>query len=471
METLQRLGKMKSELIYKYIVPEQVKKAVRALKMAGHDAHIVGGPVRDILLGREPNDWDLATDALPGQVMEVFDHTVPTGVEHGTVTVIIDGFHIEVTTYRVESEYSDYRRPDEVDFVADLKDDLARRDFTFNAMALTPGGHVLDYFGGIEDLKRRLIRAVGDPLERFEEDPLRMMRAIRFAGELSYGIERETYEAIKLKAQLLPRISWERIRDEFSRCLLSPSPGYTVELFKETGLLEHFLPELLEGVEFKQNEHHRYTVWQHSLLAVEKVPAKLHLRLATLLHDVAKPRCLTVDGQGKRHFYHHEIVGAEMAADILRRLRYDNDTIDLTCHLIRHHLALHHYPDMSDAAVRRLINRVGLENLDDLILLRYADRNASGTKKGPVSGGTKLLLERIERVLVEDAAFDLGDLAVDGHDVMEAADLEPGPLVGEILDRLLEMVLDNPDLNEPGVLKVKIQELAEKLKENGEIDG
>jgi len=448
-------------------VPSPVRAVMRHFRKHGFEAYVVGGCVRDLCLGKTPKDWDLATNATPDVVQRLFRQTRPTGIKHGTVTVIYRGMPIEVTTYRIEKGYSDFRRPDQVEFTGEIRQDLARRDFTINALALSENGTLLDFFGGLDDLQAGIIRAVGDPAERFGEDALRMLRAVRFAAQLGFEIEPETFAAIRENAHLLVHVSAERIRDEFVRALLSPAPRYAVELLRETGLLAHFLPELLEGVDFEQNRHHRYSVWEHNLLALEHIsqhaPAELHLRLAALLHDIAKPRTLTVDSEGRRHFYHHETEGARLAAEILRRLRFDNDTIKKVTHLIRHHLALHHYPEMTDAAIRRLIRRIGLENLDDLIYLRAADRAASGTKKGPISGGTRLLLERIEQVLAADAAFGLKDLAVNGHDVMAAAGIRPGPLVGKILNHLLEEVLDDPEKNTRTYLLPRIQQLAAEL--------
>ncbi|MFO7246304.1 MAG: HD domain-containing protein [Thermaerobacter sp.] len=445
------------------LIPSGVRRVLLGLARAGHQACLVGGCVRDLLLGRPPSDWDVATDARPERVQALFDRTRPTGIAHGTVTVLVGRRPVEVTTFRTEGTYSDRRRPDWVEFTGRLELDLARRDFTINAMALDHRGRLHDPFGGLRDLEAGVIRTVGDPGARFQEDALRMLRAVRFAAQLEFRIEPEVLEAIREHAALLGHVSAERIRDEFSKILLAPRPAPALETLRETGLLERFLPELLEGVGVAQNVHHAFTVWEHNVLACQHARPDLVLRLAALLHDVAKPRCLTVDPDGSRHFYHHEVVGAQMADAILRRLRFDNATREKVVHLIRHHLALHHYPDMSDAAVRRLIRRIGLEHLDDLIALRIADRKASGTKRSELSRGTRLLLRRIEQVLAEDAAFGLKDLKVDGHDVMRVLGIPPGPLVGRILNALLEAVLEDPSLNEPETLERLIREKAQEL--------
>ncbi|HEX6990113.1 MAG TPA: HD domain-containing protein [Bacillota bacterium] len=445
------------------LIPADVRRVLQGLARSGHQAFLVGGCVRDLLLGRRPADWDVTTDAVPQRVQAVFRRTRPTGVAHGTVTVLAGRRPVEVTTFRTEGGYSDRRRPDWVDFTDRLELDLARRDFTINAVALDHRGRLHDPFGGLDDLAAGVVRAVGDPNARFAEDALRMLRAVRFAAQLAFRIEEDTLAAVRRHAHLLDHVSSERIRDEFGKLLLAPEPAPALEILKDTGLLGRFLPELLEGVDVAQNVHHAFTVWKHNVLACQHAPPVLTLRLAALLHDVAKPRCLGIDEAGGRHFYHHEVIGAQMADAVLRRLRFDNATREKVVHLIRHHLALHHYPDMSDAAVRRLIRRIGLEHLDDLIALRIADRRASGTKRSDLSRGTRLLLRRIEQVLAEDAAFGLKDLKVNGHDVMRVLGVPPGRIVGRILNALLEEVLEDPTLNEPETLERLIREKAREL--------
>jgi tRNA nucleotidyltransferase/poly(A) polymerase len=441
------------------ILPPEVRRVLTTLAARGFSAEIVGGAVRDLLTGRQVLDWDVATSAPPETVRAAFVRTVPTGIKHGTVTVLEGRLTIEVTTYRTETGYSDFRRPDQVVFVRDLMGDLARRDFTVNAMALDRRGRLIDRFGGREDLIRRMIRAVGKPGERFGEDALRMLRAVRFATQLDFTIEPATFAAIKAKSHLLDHVSGERIRDELVRTLLTRDPAGGLELMRETGLLARVIPELLAGYGFEQNEHHAHSVWEHALIATETVPPVTHLRLAALLHDVAKPACLSVQG-GTRHFFDHERVGAKMASVILRRLKFDNATIQKVVHLIRHHMSLHYNASMKDPAIRRLVSRVGLEHMPDLLELRRADRRASGKKPGPVSRGTLRLLGRIERVLAKDAAFGLKDMAADGLDVMRWTGLAPGPRVGLILRQMLDAVLENPDLNSKERLEPLARELA-----------
>lgn len=454
---LQRPGVMER------LVPRGVRWVLDKLAEAGHEAVLVGGCVRDLLLGRTPKDWDVATSAQPAEVQRIFPRTRPTGIAHGTVTVLAGSRPVEVTTYRVEGPYTDHRRPDSVSFTTSLEEDLGRRDFTINAMALKADGTLVDPWGGLRDLTERRVRAVGDPEERFNEDALRMLRAIRFAAQLEFHLDPSVREAITRLAPLLDHVSRERIRDEFNRIIMSRPIVWAMNELKDTGLLARFIPELLDGVGVEQNIHHRYTVWEHNIRACEAVKPVLHLRLAALFHDIAKPHTLSIDEQGNRHFYHHEVKGAEMTNRIMRRLRYDNETRKKVVHLVRHHLALHLYRDMTDAGVRRLLRRIGVENLEDLILLRMADRKASGTKRDPLSRGTRRLLQMIEKVLQEDSAFGLKDLAVNGHDVMAVLGTGPGPHVGRILQALLEMVLDDPALNQREALLAKIPEVAAAL--------
>ncbi|MDQ7794378.1 MAG: HD domain-containing protein [bacterium] len=441
-------------------VPRPTAGVLVSLEAAGHPAYLVGGCVRDILQGRPPLDWDIATGALPEQVMHLFERTVPTGLKYGTVTVIQSGVPIQVTTFRSETGYQDHRRPEGVTFIPDLQADLSRRDFTINAMALDARGCLYDPLGGRDDLRRRLVRAVGDPRRRFDEDGLRLLRGVRLVAELGFELEAETGRAMGEKAHLLDHIAPERIGAELARIVQSAHPGKGLVLLERTGLLDRFLPELRAGVGLIQNEHHVFTVWEHTVLAVEHVPPDLTLRLAALLHDVAKPYTLTVGDDGRRHFFGHELLGADMAEEILTRLRFGRPVVDRVRHLVRQHMALHHAPDMKEAAVRRLLARIGQDAIKPLLQLRQADRLASGTKQGPVSEGTARLLGRMERILAGDSALALRDLAVDGHDVQRVTGLPPGPAVGRILRRLLDAVLEEPALNRRQCLEDLARRLA-----------
>ncbi len=447
------------------LIPPEIHRVLRCIDSNGGVAFVVGGCVRDLLLGRCPGDWDVAASLPPDQVSRLFPRTIPSGIEHGTVTVISGERSVEVTTFRTEGGYSDHRHPDWVCFTQRLGDDLSRRDFTINAMALNRRGRLVDPFDGVGDLARGIIRTVGLPGKRFSEDALRMVRAVRFSAQLGFDIDEPVIESVRENARLLREVSPERIRAELDHLLMSGDPAHGVCLLQETGLLKQFWPELTEGVRVEQNYHHAHTVWQHSLSTLQGMAgqrgAGLVLRLAALLHDVAKPRCISTDDRGVRHFYNHHVVGAAVARRMLQRLRYDNKTIARVTHLVRHHMALHHYPDMKDSAIRRLINRVGVENMDDLIKLRIADREGSGTKHTPLSRGTMHLLRRIDKVLAEDSAFSLADLAVNGNDVMRVAEINPGPAVGEILDLLLDEVLEDPALNTRPALEERIRALVE----------
>jgi tRNA nucleotidyltransferase/poly(A) polymerase len=425
--------------------------------------YLVGGTVRDLLLRRASHDWDVATGGLPGAVMAVFERIVPTGLAHGTVTVIQSGSQVEVTSLRREGPYADGRRPDYVEFGAALSEDLGRRDFTINAMAFgwpVPAACpqqdlrrlkpiLFDPHGGLRDLAAGVVRAVGDPAQRLAEDHLRILRAYRIAAELDMRLDPTLVRAATSLAGRVAEVAPERIRAELDRMLLSRSPAWCLEQLRLAGVVEVVLPELAAGYGFSQNEFHPYDVWYHSIIACDSAPGVLHLRLAALLHDVGKPLTLTVDAQGRRHFYGHEQLSATMAATILQRLRYDHATIAKVQHLVARHMDLHDLPeDASDAAVRRAAARVGRGNISDLLHLREADRRAAG-KQGAVSQGTLRLLARLLELDRRDTALAVTDLCIDGHAVMRATGLQPGPAVGRVLSRLLDAVLEDPTLNNP----------------------
>jgi putative nucleotidyltransferase with HDIG domain len=428
-------------------LPSPVRDVIEHLSAAVHpETYIVGGSVRDLLLGRPVHDWDIASAAPPDRVQAAFERTLATGLAHGTVTVFSRGTPVEVTTFRREGPYLDGRRPSSVSFDASLIDDLGRRDFTINALALR-GGKVRDPYGGLGDLARRLVRAVGDPAQRFAEDHLRVLRAYRIAAELGFGLDAATDEAIAGCAAAVRGVAAERVRAELDRVLVSPNAGWALERMRRSGIVDVILPELAAGYGFIQNEYHPHDVWLHSVLTCEYIEPVLHLRLAGLLHDVGKPATMSADGDGRRHFYGHERAGAAIAEDIMRRLRYDAETIRRVAHLIKSHMDLHDLPEgAGDAAVRRVAARVGRENISDLLRLRRADRLAAG-KAGPASVGTLRLLQRLAELERAAEALSLSDLKIDGRDVMAATGLAPGPEVGRVLDALLEAVLESPELN------------------------
>lgn len=496
-----------------YSIPQPVIDTLKALAEAGFEAHIVGGCVRDLLLHREPKDWDITTNALPEEVQGLFPESFYEN-DFGTVGVKTAPFlatgspdreHdvIEVTTYRIESTYTDRRRPDAVLFAKTLEEDLSRRDFTMNSIAAsisqqetnsnqqTSGSErllstvnclltIVDPFDGQKDLEAKIIRAVGNAEERFNEDALRMMRAVRLFSELSastnsqqktclpdrqavnkerdWEIEAETLAATKKHSALIAHVSMERIRDEFSRIILSPHPKGGVELLEATGLLHHIIPELEEGIGVGQNLHHIYTVWEHNLRALETCPSKkLHVRLAALLHDVGKPKTKRGDGY-RSTFYNHDHVGARMTRAILTRLRYPKDIIERATLLVDNHLFYYNVGEVGEASVRRLIKKVGLENMPDLMDVRIGDRLGSGTPKAKPYK-LRHLEYIIEKVSKDPVSVKM--LALKGNDLMRELGITPGPKVGAILDVLLAEVIENPAQNTKESLIARARELME----------
>ena len=342
----------------KILLPTDVEKIIATIEDAGYEAFAVGGCIRDSILGREPNDWDITTSATPEQVKALFRRTIDTGIQHGTVTVMMHHIGYEVTTYRIDGEYEDSRHPKEVTFTADLLEDLKRRDFTINAMAYNYGAGLVDAFGGLQDLEKGIIRCVGDPMERFSEDALRMMRAVRFSAQLGYAIDPATKDAIRVLAPTLQKVSAERIQVELTKLVTSPHPEY-LEIAYETGITKQVLPEFDLCMQTEQhNPHHCYGVGEHILRSMEAIPPDKVLRLAMLLHDIGKPQTMVIDEDGISHNQGHSELGETMARDILRRLRYDNDTITKVTRLIGvHDLRM----EPTGKAVRRVMNRIGAE--------------------------------------------------------------------------------------------------------------
>lgn len=486
-------------------LPRSVVEIIDRLESLGYEAYAVGGCVRDTLLGREPEDWDITTSAKPEAVKKAFDRTIDTGIEHGTVTVMKNHVGYEVTTYRIDGEYEDNRHPKQVSFTGNLVDDLERRDFTINAMAYNPKTGLVDAFDGTSDLKRRIIRCVGDPDKRFDEDALRMLRAVRFSGQLQFTIEEKTRQAIVERAEHLQNISAERIRVEMTKLLISKDSGQFREVV-DTGMTAYFLPELDRMMTFEQkNPHHIYTVGEHSIVSVEImndflrqknaeavesltettdrvghdslqerlgiiddqiddgtwndmeqvireiVPAcdkKTHqvLCLTMLLHDVAKPDCATEDEQGIRHFHGHPDSGAKLAGQILRRLTFDNDTVNRVKTLIKHH---DERVQPQKRQIRRAAARIGREFMPLVTLVQYADILA----QNPDKAGEKLQrVTAVYRLFMEmeqfHPALTIKELAVTGRDIMTELGVKPGPQIGELLQYLLEQVLDQPEQND-----------------------
>lgn len=454
-------------------IPKEVKNITQSLEEKGFKAYPVGGSVRDILLEKPPKDWDIATDALPEQIQETFPDNVYEN-EFGTVAVKTRSEKeelklIEVTTFRTEGEYSDKRHPDKVEFTKEIEKDLSRRDFTINAMALDISNNkVIDPYNGKNDLKNKLIKTVEDPRRRFEEDALRLMRAVRFATELDFEIEEKTAKAIKEKSDSLKEIANERIRDELVKIIKADKADQGIRLLEEMNLLEHIMPELREGIDCDQAGHHIYTVWEHNVRSLKYAAENnytLENRMGALLHDVGKPR--TKEGKGEdATFYNHEVVGGEMTKEILERLKFSKDFVKKVSHLVRHHLFYYNVGEVTESGVRRFIKRVGIENIDDLVQIRKADRIGSGVPKA-VPYKLRHLLFMIEKVRRDP--ITTSNLEIDGDDVMEISNIEPGPEVGFILNILLDEVLDDPGKNNEEYLTEKTKELAklskEKLKE------
>lgn len=431
-------------------LPEKVKYIIDTLTQAGYEAYAVGGCVRDSVLGREPGDWDITTSASPYQVKELFPRTIDTGIQHGTVTVMEGKEGFEVTAYRIDGEYEDSRHPKEVVFTSSLEEDLKRRDFTVNAMAYNEEQGLVDIFGGIQDLKQRIIRCVGNPIDRFTEDALRMMRAVRFAAQLGFAIEEGTRAAIAELAPNLAKISAERIQAELVKLIVSEHPEEMRTVY-ETGMSQVFLPEFDRMMETPQNNpYHCYNVGEHTIVAMQNIRCDKVLRLTMLLHDVGKPVCKKADEKGIYHFYGHARVGAEMAGDILHRLKFDNDTIARVSSLIFWHDSM---PDLQEASVRRAIHRVGLRQYPALFEVGRADTMAKS------SYGREQKLAQIgcyeefyEEIMAKRQCLTLKDLAVSGKELI-ALGMKPGKEIGDMLEHLLLHVLEFPQDNTPEILQ------------------
>jgi tRNA nucleotidyltransferase (CCA-adding enzyme) len=449
-------------------VPPDVLAICRRLRGSGHQAHLVGGGVRDMIAGRPPADFDLATDARPDAVVALFrTFAIPTGLKHGTVTVLTETRRpVEVTTFRGAGEYLDGRRPTSVTYVDSLDEDLGRRDFTMNAIAYDPlAGVVTDPYDGQGDLARGLIRAVGDPLVRFREDGLRPMRGVRQAAQLEFEIAPPTLAAIPQTLDVFRKVSAERIRDELFKMLGARRPSRGLALMHTTGLLGEVIPELLEGVGCTQNRFHKHDVFEHTLSVVDETGGDPVLRLGALLHDVGKPRARQPreGAPGEYSFFKHEYVGAEMADAICRRLKLANADRERVVALVKNHMFFY-MPDWSDGTIRRFVRRVGgQEGLADLFALREGDVRGRGFGENPdVELGE--LRRRISEVAHEDAALKVTDLAIDGRDVMRILGIPPSREIGVLLERLLERVLDDPSLNEREKLEALLRELYEPPK-------
>ena len=425
-------------------LPEHVNQIIHRLQQEGYDAYAVGGCVRDTLLGRTPQDWDITTSAKPEVVKSLFSHTIDTGIEHGTVTVMLQHVGYEVTTYRIDGEYEDARHPKSVTFTGNLVEDLKRRDFTINAMAYNDETGLVDAFDGIGDLKKGVIRCVGNPHDRFGEDALRMLRAVRFAAQLGFSIEEETRQAAFDLSSNLQKVSAERIQTELVKLLVSDHPEEMRTVY-ELGLTRIFLPEFDRMMETPQiTKHHCYSVGEHTIHAMMEVPADRILRLTMLLHDVAKPVCRTTDENGQNHFKGHPAVGADMARTILRRLKFDNDTTALVCLLVRCH---DDRPQITPRNVRRAISRIGVCHMQQLLAVKRADTLAQSLyQRDEKLAYIDSYEKTFEQICEENQCVQKKDLAVNGKDLI-AQGMKPGKELGEVLQALFEQVLDDPSCN------------------------
>lgn len=430
----------------KISIPEKAQFIIRTITEAGFEAYVVGGCVRDSILGRKPEDWDITTSARPEQVKALFPRTIDTGIQHGTVTVMLDKEGFEVTTYRIDGKYEDSRHPKEVTFTPSLKEDLRRRDFTINAMAYNEETGLVDIFGGLEDIEKKTIRCVGDANARFREDALRIMRAVRFSAQLGYTIEEETRTAIKDLAATLEAISAERIQVELVKLLVSPHPDYLRDAY-ELGITKVILPEFDVCMNTPQKHpHHMYNVGEHILHSLTGIKADRVLRLSMLLHDIGKPATLKVDQDGTTHFHGHNVVGEKMAREILRRLRFDNDTIYVVCKMVMFHdYGNSVIPD--PRIVRRAIHRVGEDVFPLIFPVKRADVGAQSDymreeKLQAIDDWEKMY----EKIMREKQCVSLKSLAVTGRDLIGLG-YKPGPQIGEALEKMLELVIENPEYN------------------------
>jgi len=465
----------------KHDIPQIVTETAQTLVDAGFEAYLVGGCVRDLMLHKKPKDWDITTNANPEEIQALFIKTVYEN-KFGTVAVINDITNlsakadetsedptlkvVEITPYRLETKYSDKRHPDEVRFTTNIKEDLKRRDFTINAMAMNhSSGEIIDLFDGKKDLEEKVIRTVGDPKERFNEDALRMLRAVRLATELNLNVCCETREAIKKQAHFLEKIAKERIKDELVKTIMAEKPKDGIEMMRELGILKYIIPELEEGIGVEQNKAHIFTVWDHNIKSLAHAAMKnwpLEIRLSALLHDVGKPKSRRWSDEKKDWtFYGHEVIGAKMSVRILSRLKFPKRTIELVTKLVRYHLFFSETETITLSAVRRTVRNVGPENIWDLMKVRFCDRIGMGRPKE-----TPYRLRKYESMIDEAmrAPLSVGMLKIDGAKVMKILNEKPGPKIGYILHILLEETLDSPELNNIDHLEKRTLELS-KLSE------
>lgn len=427
---------------------------ISLLEQNGFEAFAVGGCVRDTILGRTPQDWDITTSALPHQVKEIFHRTIDTGIQHGTVTVMLQRVGYEVTTYRIDGEYNDSRHPDSVQFTADLIEDLKRRDFTINAMAYNPTVGLVDAFGGIDDIERKVIKCVGKATERFDEDALRILRAVRFSAQLGFDIEENTMEAIQELATTLAKISAERIHVELEKLITSNHPDKMITAY-QAGITKVVLPEFDRMMECPQNTpYHMYNVGEHTIKVMENVPATKEMRWAALLHDVGKPDSITYDKRDpeRMHFYGHAHVGAKMVPSILHRLKLDNKTIKLVTRLVECHDDRPASKGMNPANIRKSVHKIGKDIYEQYLQLAYADFQGK-SEYGKEKGYDAFLYEKeqFQLIMENNICTSKEELNISGKDLI-ASGCNTGSIIGDILNKLLQQVLENPELNKKDIL-------------------
>ncbi|MBN1225583.1 MAG: HD domain-containing protein [Deltaproteobacteria bacterium] len=434
------------ETIHKTTIPDNVLEISKKLIAEGYSAFIVGGAVRDSLLGFDVKDWDIATNASPERIKKLFYYMTSFNLKHGTVTLVSRGDHFEVTTFRGKDSSA-----------ASIEEDLSHRDFTLNAMAYDIIGKIIvDPFNGQKDIRKKIIRAVGDPSARFQEDPLRMMRAIRFSLELGYKIDPVTLKSVTLMGADIEKVSIERVRDEFLKILTAKKPSIGLNLLRKVGILEKIMPELLEGYRKRQNDYHKYSIYRHIMETIDFVDSDPILRLSALFHDIAKPR-MRKKIEGKWSFYNHASSSAGLAKDIMVRMRFSNEWIAIVTGLVLNHM-FDYKRELSDRAIRRLLKKVGIDNIYRLISLRRADNMAHGW--GEISGEElDIFKEKIDALVEKCPPLNISDLKINGNDVINLLSIKPGPEVGRILQNLLEAVIEAPELNERDKLMEKLDEL------------
>ncbi|MCR5213467.1 MAG: CCA tRNA nucleotidyltransferase [Eubacterium sp.] len=439
-------------------MPENVKNIIKKIRDAGYEAYIVGGCVRDCILGRQPNDWDITTSAKPEEIKALYRRTIDTGIKHGTVSVMIGNERYEITTYRIDGMYTDHRRPDDVTFTSHLSEDLLRRDFTINAMAYNDEEGLVDIYGGMEDIEKKVIRCVGKANDRFDEDALRIMRAVRFAAQLGFNIEEETYIAGKEHAGDLKNVSAERIETELTKLLLSPHPEELITMY-ELGITDVILPEFSLCMETPQNSpYHKYDVGRHTVEVIKNVPATKIMRYAALLHDIGKPLVKTTDSDGVDHFKTHAVKSEEMAEDILRRLRMDNDTIrDVKIIILWHDYGIS--GNITKKSVRRMLSKMGEEYYESLIEIKKADMiGQSDFRLEEKKDFLNNFMTLHDEIILEKSPLTMKEMAIGGKELIDMG-IKPGPEMGSILKKIFDMILDDPDLN----VKEKLLDIAKSI--------